>query len=34
MVYNDSQNIYNHHMQSSFMNSLNNILEDELESFI
>ena len=28
MVYNDKQNIHNHHIQNSFRNSLNNILKD------
>ena len=29
MVYNDKQNIHNHHIQNSFRNSLNNILKDK-----
>jgi Leucine-rich repeat (LRR) protein len=29
MVYNDNQNIHNHHIQNSFRNSLNNILKDK-----
>ena len=29
MVYNDKQNIHNHHIQNSFRNSLSNILKDK-----
>ena len=29
MIYNDTQNIHNHHIQNSFRNSLNNILKDK-----
>ena len=29
MVYNDKQNIHNHHIQNSFRNSLNNIFKDK-----
>ena len=29
MVYNDTQNIHNHHIQNSFRNSLNNIFKDK-----
>ena len=29
MVYNDKQNVHNHHIQNSFRNSLNNIFKDK-----